>query len=101
MGEYDLVSELCDICVTSLRARRRPEGALLQLGAVADAEDAEKAAKIAVLEAELSQTEGGDTMTHICKASEVSVFDNSKTRYTIAKVKAFIGADRCFNGGLF
>ena len=38
MGEYDLISELCDICVTLLRVVEAQEGALLQLGAVADAE---------------------------------------------------------------
>ena len=43
MGEYDLISELCDICVTLLRVVEAQEGALLQLGAVADAEGAEDA----------------------------------------------------------
>lgn len=45
MGEYDLISELCDICVTLLRVVEAQEGALLQLGAVADAEGAEDAKK--------------------------------------------------------
>ena len=43
MGEYDLISELCDICVTLLRVVEAQEGALLQLGAVADAEGVEDA----------------------------------------------------------
>ncbi|NCB34612.1 MAG: hypothetical protein EOM58_01060 [Clostridia bacterium] len=43
MGEYDLVSELCDICVTLLRVVDAQESALAQLGAVTDAEGAVEA----------------------------------------------------------
>lgn len=43
MGDYDLVSELCDICVTLLRIVNAQESALAQLGAVTDAECAEAA----------------------------------------------------------
>lgn len=43
MGEYDLVSELCDIRVTLLHVVDAQESALAQLGAVTDAEGAEEA----------------------------------------------------------
>lgn len=43
MYEYDIVSELTDICVTLLRIVSAQESALAQLGAVADAEGAGQA----------------------------------------------------------
>lgn len=41
MGHYDIISELCDICVTLLRIVNAQESALAQLGAVTDAECAQ------------------------------------------------------------
>ena len=38
MGDYEIVSELCDICITLLRIVNAQESALEQLGAVNDAE---------------------------------------------------------------
>jgi hypothetical protein len=43
MGYYDIISELCDICVTLLRIVNAQESALAQLGAVTDAEGADGA----------------------------------------------------------
>lgn len=40
-------------------------------------------------------------MIYTCKPTKVSIYDNRKTRYTAAKVKAITGADIVFNGGLF
>ena len=40
-------------------------------------------------------------MIKTIKPSKVSLFDNSKTRYTIKQVKALTGADYVFNGGIF
>jgi len=40
-------------------------------------------------------------MIYTCKPAKVSLFDNSKTRYTAAKVKTVTGADAVFNGSLF
>ena len=40
-------------------------------------------------------------MVYIGKPQSVELFDNRKTRYTAAKVKAVTGTDIVFNGGLF
>ena len=40
MSEFDIVRELCDICVTLLRVVEAQESALQQLDAVTDAEGA-------------------------------------------------------------
>ena len=40
-------------------------------------------------------------MIKTIKPSKVSLFDNSKTRYTTKQVKALTGADYVFNGGIF
>lgn len=40
-------------------------------------------------------------MTHICKPSKVSLFDNSTLKLTAKQVKAKTGADIVFNGGIF
>jgi len=40
-------------------------------------------------------------MIYTCKPTKVSIYDNRKTRYTAAKVKAITGADIVFNGGVF
>lgn len=40
-------------------------------------------------------------MIKTIKPAKVSLFDNSKTRYTAAKVKSVTGADIVFNGSLF